>query len=98
MTRTTHFTDASVAARIDAERRRFIESIADSDVLQLALSHNPSKGRCFFFQPTIHGSYNICYFVEFSGSQERWVIRVPIRPCLARGGRARLASEVTTMK
>ncbi|OAA43444.1 phosphotransferase enzyme family protein [Beauveria brongniartii RCEF 3172] len=91
------FNDASVADRILTERARFISSIKDRDVLRLASSQHPSKQPCTFFQPAIHGSYNVCYFVAFV-TGERWTVRIPIRPCLGHGGRSKLASEVTTMK
>ncbi|OAQ98106.1 hypothetical protein LLEC1_00789 [Akanthomyces lecanii] len=93
-----HFNDASIADRIQAERQAFISSVKDRDVLRLASSQHPSKQPCSFFQPAICGSYNICYFVEFETTGERWTVRIPIRPCLAHGGRSKLASEVTTMK
>lgn len=92
------FNDASVAQRVEAERQRFIASIKDRDVLRLATSQHPSKTPCSFFQPAIYGRYNICYFVEFATTGERWTVRIPIRPCLAHGGRSKLTSEITTMK
>lgn len=98
MASTQQFDDVAVAARVHTERQRFISSIADRDVLRLASSHHPSKASCTFFQPTVHGSYNICYFIQFDDRKERWVVRIPIQPCLTHGGRSRLASEVTTMK
>ncbi|KAJ4147438.1 hypothetical protein LMH87_001956 [Akanthomyces muscarius] len=98
MGRPQQFNDASVASRIQAERQAFISSVKDRDVLRLASSHHPSKQSCSFFQPAIYGSYNICYFVEFATTDERWTVRIPIRPCFAHGGRSKLTSEVTTMK
>lgn len=98
MKRAPHFNDASVAARIHQERLRFTAGIADGDVLRLASSHHPAKKACTLFQSTLYGSYNVCYFVEFEGTGERWTVRVPIRPCLTHRGRSKLASEVTTMK
>ncbi|KAJ3478476.1 hypothetical protein NLG97_g8570 [Lecanicillium saksenae] len=92
------FNDTSVAQRVEAERERFVASIKDRDILRLATSQHPSRKPCTFFQPTIHGSYNICYFVEFATTGEQWTVRIPIRPCLTHGGRSKLASEVTTLK
>lgn len=98
MGRPQQFNDVSVADRIQAERQAFISSVKDRDVLRLASSQHPSKQSCSFFQPAVCGSYNLCYFVEFATTGERWTVRIPIRPCLAHGGRPKLASEVTTMK
>lgn len=42
--------------------------------------------------------YNVCCFVEFDGDGERWVVRVPLEPCLAFGGASKLDSEVATMQ
>lgn len=98
MERLPQFNDVAVADRVQAERRRFLASFKDGDVLRVASSHHPSKQPCRFFQQAIPGSYNICYFVEFPATGERWTVRIPIRPCLAHGGRSKLASEVTTMK
>ncbi|OAA60033.1 phosphotransferase enzyme family protein [Cordyceps fumosorosea ARSEF 2679] len=97
MGRLPQFNDVSVAARVQTERLRFIASIKDADVLRLATSQHSSKHPCTFFRPAIHGSYNVCYFVKFPTTGERWTVRIPIRPCLAHGGRSKLASEVTTM-
>ncbi len=49
-------------------------------------------------QPLARGSYNVCYFVESDGDGERWVVRVPLEPCLAFGGASKLESEVATMQ
>ncbi|XWW94150.1 hypothetical protein V2A60_002092 [Cordyceps javanica] len=98
MGRWQQLNNASVPDRIQAERERFISSIKDRDVLRLASSQHPLKKPCTFFQPAIQGGYNICYFVEFAATGQKWTVRIPIHPCLAHDGRSKLASEVTTMK
>ena len=88
-------------ARVHRDRDRFIASISHEDVCSLAaLYHNNDV--CKFFKPPIRGSYNICYFVQFyspiDGAGDRWVVRVPLAPCLAFGSRSKLETEVATMQ
>lgn len=96
------FRDQIVQARIHRNRDRFIASIRDEDVCRLAaLYHNGDT--CIFFKPPSRGSYNICYFVQFNpgalnGDGDRWVVRVPLAPCLAAVGWSKLESEVATMQ
>ncbi|KAG4428691.1 hypothetical protein IFR05_015829 [Cadophora sp. M221] len=94
------FRDPLVQARVHRDRDQFIASIRDEDVRSLAaLYHNGDA--CEFFKPPIRGSYNICYFVQFQtlidGAGDRWVVRVPLAPCLAFGSSSKLESEVATM-
>ncbi|KAF4626308.1 hypothetical protein G7Y89_g11853 [Cudoniella acicularis] len=96
------FRNRVVQARIYRDRDQFIASIRDDDVCRLAaLYHNGDT--CTFFKPPSRGSYNICYFVQFQSScierdGDKWVVRVPLAPCLAFGGRSKLESEVATMQ
>ena len=89
-------------ARVHGDRDRFIASIQEDDVCRLAsLHHNGDP--CTYFKPPIRGSYNICYFVQFCSSSsdkdgDKWVVRVPLAPCLAYGAEKKLSNEVATMK
>ena len=96
------FKDGVVQARVHHDRDCFIASIHDEDICRLAASHH-NGDTCTFFKPPTRGSYNICYFVQFpsasiEGDGDRWVVRVPLAPCLAFGGKSKLESEVATMQ
>ncbi len=54
--------------RAHEARDRFIDSIDEGDVLRLASSHHNGE-LCAFFKPPVRGTYNICYFVRFGGSE-----------------------------
>ncbi len=87
-------------ARVHRNRDRFIASIYHEDICSLAALYYNGDA-CEFFKPPIRGSYNICYFVQFysiDGDGDRWVVRVPLAPCLAFGSRSKLESEVATMQ
>ena len=94
------FNNGIVQARIHRDRDRFIASIRNDDVRRLATMYHGGDD-CTYFKPPIRGSYNICYFVQFSSSKDRdghkWVVRVPLAPCLAFGAKSKLESEVATM-
>jgi hypothetical protein len=88
--------DRIVQTRVYQERDQFIASIDEDQVCQLASSYrNGHSCRCF--QPPVRGSYNICFFVEFE-DKESWVVRVPLEPCLAFGGKYKLESEIATLQ
>ncbi|KAL1876186.1 hypothetical protein VTK73DRAFT_9624 [Phialemonium thermophilum] len=97
------FRNGIVQARIHAERDKFIASIRDEDVLQLAQSYHGGD-ICTFFKPPARGSYNVCYFVHFpprgqdQGCGDKWVVRLPLEPCLAHGSANKLRGEVATMQ
>jgi hypothetical protein len=94
--------DRIVQSRVHRERDQFIAAIHEDDVCHLASSYH-NGDFCSFFKPPARGSYNICYFVRFPSSHsssedaEKWVVRVPLAPCLAYGSRTKLESEVATM-
>ncbi|KAJ4321998.1 hypothetical protein N0V84_005045 [Fusarium piperis] len=90
------FTDKLIQAQVHRKRDRFLASISKKRVLGLVSSRRQDR-RCDYFKDPKRGSYNICYFVEFEDG-ERWVLRVPIAPCLAFGARRKLESEVATMQ
>jgi len=99
------FRNRLVERRVHLERDRLIASLTDDDaceaVCRLAASrHNGDLPH--FFQPPTRGSYNMCYFVRFGtgveGEGDKWVVRVPLDPCLAFGGKSKLESEIATMK
>ncbi|KAH9205327.1 kinase-like domain-containing protein, partial [Leptodontidium sp. 2 PMI_412] len=56
------------------------------------------------FKEPKRGSYNICFFVQFridgkiSEKGDRWVVRVPLSPCLAFGAQAKMEREFATMQ
>ncbi|KAJ2891959.1 hypothetical protein MKZ38_010502 [Zalerion maritima] len=82
------------------ELDQFIASIQEDDILRLASSYHNGEP-CSIFQNPMRGSYNICYFVQFpfqGGGTEKWVVRVPLKPCLAFGGRNKLENEIATMQ
>ena len=83
-----------VQSRVYRERDRFIASIREEDVCRLASSYRNNDPCAYFEKPTC-GSYNMCYLVQF-GDGEKWVVRVPLAPCLAFGGRSKLESEIAT--
>ena len=95
--------DQIVHSRVHRERDQFIATISEADVCRVAPSHHNGDS-CSFFKSPSRGSYNICYFVQFAqnndsaGEAEKWVVRVPLEPCLARGGRSKLESEIATMQ
>ncbi|KAM0421404.1 hypothetical protein ACHAPT_010758 [Fusarium lateritium] len=90
------FADKLIQTQVHRERDTFLASISKKRVLRL-LSSRRQDQRCDYFKDPKRGSYNICYFVEFEDG-ERWVLRVPIAPCLAFGARSKLESEVATMQ
>lgn len=95
------FRNPLVEASVHRERERFSASIRDEAVCSLAASYHNGDA-CEFFKAPIRGSYNICYFVQFysliDGAGDKWVVRVPLAPCLAFGSRSKLESEVATMQ
>ncbi|KAG8425780.1 hypothetical protein J3459_009700 [Metarhizium acridum] len=74
--------DLIVEAKTQAVMQRFITSIDEREILKLASSYHNNEP-CQIFQPVKHGSFNVCFFVQFStpasdGVPERWVVRLPI--------------------
>ena len=88
----SHSPQQVVQSRVHRERDRFITSILESKVLALASSHHNATP-CEFFARPKRGSY----FVQFP-DEVKWVVRVPLTPCLAFGARSKLESEVATMQ
>ncbi|KAI0102172.1 phosphotransferase enzyme family protein [Nemania sp. FL0031] len=82
--------------KIHKARDAFIASIDEEEVCNLASSYHKYGGHCQPFQPPARGSYNICFFVQFDDG-EKWVVRIPLLPCLALGAKSKLESEVATM-
>ncbi|KAF7857309.1 hypothetical protein EAF04_009550 [Stromatinia cepivora] len=94
--------DRIVQSRVHRERDQFIATICEDDVCRLASSYHDGD-LCSFFKSLVRGSYNICYFVHFTSNNsnedvEKWVVRVPLAPCLAYGGNTKLESEIATMQ
>jgi hypothetical protein len=82
--------------RLRKERDRFIESIDEQAIRQLASAHHDGD-ECVFFKDAARGSFNICYFVRFPNN-DSWVIRVPLQPYLALESRQKIEREVATMR
>lgn len=68
------------------ERERFVNSIDPEAVCRLASSYHNGEN-CKVFRPPKHGSFNVCWFVEFDlpavskdpqVKPDRWVVRIPI--------------------
>lgn len=94
--------DRIVQTRVHRERDEFIATISEDEVCRLASSYH-NGDLCRVFKPSIRGSYNICYFVHFESDNsnedgEKWVVRVPLAPCLAFGSNSKLESEIATMQ
>jgi len=68
--------------RVQEERERFIKGIDKDAICRLASSYHNGEP-CSIFKEPSYGSYNLCIYVAFSLSGDRWVIRIPIVPCLA---------------
>ncbi|KAK1765089.1 hypothetical protein QBC33DRAFT_594069 [Phialemonium atrogriseum] len=89
-----------VDEKITREREEFIGSIERQAICDLASSYHDSVG-CKVFRTT-HGSFNVCFFVEFNpvspgGKPDRWVIRIPF-PGRVPWIDEKIDSEVATMK
>ncbi|KAG4438931.1 hypothetical protein IFR05_005557 [Cadophora sp. M221] len=89
--------------RIHQARDKFIDAIKPGDICRLASSYHDNEP-CDFFKEPRRGSYNICFFVQFridgktSEKGDRWVVRVPLPPCLASGAQAKIQREFATMQ
>ncbi|KAH0594388.1 hypothetical protein MHUMG1_07738 [Metarhizium humberi] len=74
--------DLILDAKAQEAPQRFIASIDQSEILKLASSYHDNEP-CQVFQPVKHGSFNVCFFVQFAtpssdGVPDRWVVRLPI--------------------
>ncbi|KAH6982357.1 kinase-like domain-containing protein [Ilyonectria sp. MPI-CAGE-AT-0026] len=90
------FTDDIVQRRVHRQRDQFLQCITKEKVLAIASSRRPGLS-CDYFKDPERGSYNLCCFVAFEDGQ-RWVIRIPLAPCLAWGARSKLEREIATMQ
>jgi hypothetical protein len=91
-----------IQTRVHRERDQFIATICEDNVCRLASCYHNGE-LCSFFREPARGSYNICYFVHFPSHSsdedtEKWVVRVPLAPCLAYGGSSKLESEIATIQ
>ncbi|KND87179.1 hypothetical protein TOPH_08146 [Tolypocladium ophioglossoides CBS 100239] len=102
MTGPRQLNDEIIQSRVHRERDLFIASIPEADILRLASSYHDGE-ECTFFTASAtrshvaRGSYNICYFVQFRLSNDKWVVRVPLRPCLGPSAKAKLENEIAAM-
>jgi hypothetical protein len=63
--------------RISEERDRWVDALDEAEICRLASSfHNGDP--CTAFKPRQRGAYNVCFFVQFESTGERWVVRTPI--------------------
>lgn len=79
---------------IKAAAEAFIQALQTSAVEALASRYNKNEA-CKVFR-RLHGSFNVCYFVEFEDGT-RWTIRIPITPRLHKPWE-KVQSEVATLK
>ncbi|KAK1767337.1 hypothetical protein QBC33DRAFT_65943 [Phialemonium atrogriseum] len=80
--------DPILQDKMITERERFVNSIDPEAVCRLASSYH-NGDHCKVFRPPKHGSFNVCWFVEFDLTAvsrdtqvrpDRWVVRIPISP------------------
>ncbi|KAI1370205.1 phosphotransferase enzyme family protein [Hypoxylon crocopeplum] len=88
--------DNIVRARVLNARDEFIASISEDQICRLASSYHNGEP-CHYFTEPKRGSYNICFFVAFDDG-EKWVVRVPLAPCLAFDPSSKIEREVATMQ
>ncbi len=67
--------------KIEEERDSWVAALDDDEILRLASSVRAGDP-CTIFQPRKHGSFNVCFFVEFDSPLERWVVRIPMPMCV----------------
>ncbi|CAI6045170.1 unnamed protein product, partial [Clonostachys chloroleuca] len=99
----THLQDVIIEKELRHTRDKFIQSIRTDDIRRLAASYHPSQSDGEFFQEPLRGSYNICYFIRFPlssppGAWDKWVVRIPLAPCLPFGADKKLEGEIAAMK
>ncbi|KAJ4147522.1 hypothetical protein LMH87_002034 [Akanthomyces muscarius] len=82
--------------RSEALKDDYIRSIDTQDVCALASYYHGSQA-CSEFREHKRGSHNVCYFIEFTNDQTRWVVRFPLTPVLQDAHR-KLDSEIATME
>ncbi|KAJ2902631.1 kinase-like protein [Zalerion maritima] len=69
-----------------------------SSILSLASSYNNNQP-CEIFKPYDSGTFNLCYFVRFPRTNQRWVVRFLMKiPDMAYPYDKRVEGEVSTMK
>lgn len=80
--------------RVQSSIQDFIDSINRAAICELVSSHdNGKRGRVINQQ---NGSFNVCFFVQFSSEDTTWVLRVPVIPAVVNACN-KLVSEVTIM-
>lgn len=92
--------DKIVEEKVVLEREAFIRSVDRQAICDLASSYHSGVG-CTIFR-TKHGSFNVCFFVEFNppshgGQPDRLVVRVPF-PGRVPWVDEKIDSEVATIK
>jgi hypothetical protein len=84
--------------KIEEERDEWVAALDDTEILQLASSVRGGDP-CTIFQPRKHGSFNVCFFVEFDSPSERWVVRIPMPMCVPKAMRdEKTEVELATMR
>ncbi|OAA66650.1 Aminoglycoside phosphotransferase [Niveomyces insectorum RCEF 264] len=83
--------------QMEARKKAFVDDIDPAAVCRLASRHNAGRP-CRLFQDMNSGCFNACFFVEFSGdNNRRWNVRVAIGPTL-HDAWTKVQSEVATMQ
>lgn len=79
------------------ERRNqdFIDSIDEVAICSLASRYN-NQAPCRV-EDVKHGSFNVCFILDFYTVKTKWVVRIPIEPAV-HNARAKLQREVATMQ
>ena len=101
-TSTDERSPAQVAEAIEARRQinsrmgYFITPILTFNSLHLASSLN-SDMPCRIFQPRVEGAYNLCFFLVFPSTLQRWVVRLAKTKPLAYPLEAKISAEIATM-
>ncbi|EAQ93316.1 hypothetical protein CHGG_01551 [Chaetomium globosum CBS 148.51] len=69
--------DEMKSEKLDEERDRWVDSLDDGEICRLASSFHHGDP-CTIFRPRKRGGFNVCFFIEFESTSERWVVRIPI--------------------
>lgn len=77
------------------EGTRFIKAIETWRICHIASTYHDDDA-CRMFRPPIHGSFNVCFFVQFD-NLDRWVVRIPL-PSRVPWADEKTDAELATMR
>lgn len=80
-----------------SQEDEFIKMLDQEAIRALASSYNDHLPCRILDSKTSHGSFNICFFVNFYTVDQTWVVRIPIKPAIHNVWE-KLQSEVCTMQ